>query len=160
MSVFGRYAGSLLCIAALAAPPQAAIADPQPEEEDRSYANLVFATDGIAGLFLVPTYALLGAGHQEAGEVVGWAYFGTASLGVPLVHAVHGNLGRAFGSLGIRLIHLFGLSLLGSVLGSAIGDPSPGENPPELFVGSAIGVLIGHGTAMLLDALVFAQDWD
>lgn len=78
---------------------------------------------------------------------------GTYLLGGPIVHAAHGNWGRAAGSLGLRL----GLPLAGGLAGAALAQCRQGE----WFCGYAevgMGTLIGIVAAVTIDASVLARE--
>lgn len=77
---------------------------------------------------------------------------GTYLLGGPVVHAAHGNWGRALGSLGLRS----GAPILGAVLGVGLED-CKGSDACGL-AGAAVGVTLGMGAAIAIDAAVLAHE--
>ncbi|HYJ08047.1 MAG TPA: hypothetical protein VEX18_03540 [Polyangiaceae bacterium] len=69
-----------------------------------------------------------------------------------IVHFAHGNPGRGFASFGMRL----GMPIAGAFLGAATASGCDGF---ECEVsGAALGLLLGMGGAMAIDAAVFAYD--
>jgi hypothetical protein len=90
--------------------------------------------------------------QTEAGDTL----VGVGLLGyefVPgIVHFAHRNVGRGFASFGIRL----GMPLAGAFLGASLAS---GCNTNFCEAGGAgVGVLLGMGGAIALDAAVFAYD--
>ena len=110
------------------------------------------ATDAAAFALLVPA-AVAGAQNNDmAAESLVYTAFGSYVMGAPIVHAAHGNWGRAFGSLGLRVA----APILGAFLGAAMEDCSGGD-----FCGAAggvVGLAVGAGTAIALDAAVIARE--
>jgi hypothetical protein len=76
------------------------------------------------------------------------------SIGAPIVHFVHGNVGLGFASLGSRLI----LSPLGAVIGlmgTCAGTAGRGDCAEQ---GAQYGLFGGSLVIALFDALVFARE--
>jgi hypothetical protein len=69
-----------------------------------------------------------------------------------IVHFAHGNPGRGFASFGMRL----GMPLAGAFLGAATASGCDGFQCE--FGGAALGLLLGMGGAIAIDAAVFAYD--
>ena len=72
-------------------------------------------------------------------------------LAGPLVHASHGNTGRAWASAGLRL----GLPVLGGVIGGASEGSS---DPLGVAYGMVVGGMVGAVGAMIIDSA--ALGWD
>jgi hypothetical protein len=73
-------------------------------------------------------------------------------FGAGIVHFVHGNTGRGFASFGVRL----GMPLAGAIVGAGL-DSGCNSYLCEAD-GAAIGLLLGMGGAIAIDAAVFAYD--
>lgn len=106
--------------------------------ETRSYAGQVIVMD------LAALAVLIGA---AASESEGTAYLGLATyaFGPPIIHFAHGNAGRGFASLGLRVV--------APTLG--IGATCFGTGEP---VGCLIGIVGGYLTAVVVDAAVLAYE--
>jgi hypothetical protein len=76
------------------------------------------------------------------------------SIGAPIVHFAHGNVGRGFASLGVRL----GLSPIGAVLGVIGACAGTAGNDHCASEGAQYGLFGGTLAMALLDAFVFARD--
>jgi hypothetical protein len=76
------------------------------------------------------------------------------TIGAPIVHFAHSNIGLGFASIGARLL----LSPIGAVLGiiGACGPTAGSHNCTE--EGAQWGLLGGSVAIVLLDALVFARE--
>lgn len=72
-------------------------------------------------------------------------------LGGPIVHWSHGNVGRGFGSLGLRV----GAPLL---LAAAFVSGCDGDGDMGCLGEALIGLLLGSGAAIAIDAAVIARD--
>jgi hypothetical protein len=97
---------------------------------------------------LVTTTLLLGSFNDES---YGQLNFAAGYLvGGPTIHVAHGNYGTAFGSLVLRA----GLPTAGALVGCA----AYGDNQEVLgcLPGAALGLVIGMGGAIALDAGVLA----
>lgn len=85
-------------------------------------------------------------------------FLGGYLLGGPIVHFAHGEVGKGFGSLGLRVV----LPLAGGVTGGLIGvSTSDGDGFAALgsFAGGAsIGVLVGAAGAILIDVAALAHE--
>lgn len=79
-----------------------------------------------------------------------WAGATTGWLGGPIVHAAHGNWGRATGSLGMRI----GAPFLGTLIGASMQECSHSCGPNEALLGYAIGAV----AAATIDIAVFAHE--
>jgi hypothetical protein len=69
-----------------------------------------------------------------------------------IVHFAHGNPGRGFASFGMRL----GMPIAGAFLGAATASGCDGFQCEAS--GAAVGLLLGMGGAIAIDAAVFAYD--
>ena len=78
--------------------------------------------------------------------------FATYVLGGPIVHATHGNWGRATLSLGARV----GVPLLGIATGVGLEDCSGGEFCG--FGGALIGGIVGLAGAVAIDSAALARE--
>jgi hypothetical protein len=111
--------------------------------------TLIF--DGVA----VVGGATLAFANTDGG---GWFWLGTYTLAPPIVHWAHGRVGIGFADLGVRL----GAPVVGTLLGGAIGcSSSSGNGLDDLnacVAGLAIGFLVGYGSAIAVDAAVFARE--
>jgi hypothetical protein len=109
----------------------------------------------IVALDAGSTLAVIVGATQDA-PALAIAGVGTYLLGGPAVHGANGQVGRAFGSLGLRL----GVPLGGAGVGALIGAAAVGDDDPYDW-GPAIGALFGFGTgvvgAMVLDSAVLAR---
>ena len=123
-----------------------------PHELTSWYGSQTLATDAAAFALLVPA-AVAGAQNNDmAAESLVYTALGSYVMGAPIVHAAHGNWGRALGSLGLRIA----APIAGAFLGAAIEDCSGGD-----FCGAAggvVGLAVGAGTAIALDAAVIARE--
>ncbi len=114
--------------------------------ESRWYGWQTLTTDGVAiGLVLVGASA-----ESTAVALGGAALYG---LGAPVIHEKHGQPGKAFASLGLRVT----LPLaLGYVSYEAQGGNHCGRELCELATFGE-GFLVGIGVAILIDAAVLAR---
>lgn len=80
------------------------------------------------------------------------ASFATYVLGGPIVHASHGNWGRAALSLGARV----GMPLLGISTGVALEDCRGGDFCG--FGGALIGGVVGIAAAVAIDSAALARE--
>lgn len=125
------------------APPVAAL---PPAVSRRWYGWQIILTDASA-----VTLTVAGA----LGEADGLVTLGVLSylFGPPIVHFAHRNVGRGFGSLGLRL----GAPFVGALLGVAVANCSEGSDfcgMPEVAVAMTAATL----TAVVVDAAVLAYD--
>jgi hypothetical protein len=74
----------------------------------------------------------------------------TYGLGFPIVHMAHGDVGRGFGSIGMRVL----LPLLGAGIGAiaAVAAEPRGDRGDAAGDGALVGAFIGGGGASLVDA--------
>ncbi len=90
--------------------------------------------------------------RDTPGDSLVWVGLLGYEFGPGIVHFVHRNPGRGFASFGLRL----GMPLAGAFLGASLAS---GCNANLCEAGGAgIGVLLGMGGAMAIDAAVFAYD--
>ncbi|HKY40907.1 MAG TPA: hypothetical protein VJN18_33460 [Polyangiaceae bacterium] len=128
------------------APAPQALEGERPEPKRRWYGGQTLAADGISLGVLV-----LGAANEN------FAYVGVGGLflAAPIVHFGHGNVGRGFLSLGMRVA----LPIGGAALGSASeGCGGGGEQDFCGLAGAAIGLLVGGVAAIALDSAVVAWE--
>ena len=90
-------------------------------------------------------------GGNSSDELATGALLGYG-FGAGIVHFVHGNTGRGFASFGVRL----GMPLAGAIVGAGL-DSGCNSYLCEAD-GAAIGLLLGMGGAIAIDAAVFAYD--
>lgn len=135
--------------AVVAAPRQPPAPEP-PREYSRWYGWQTLLSDSAALTLLFAVGAVdLGDG---AGKFVG-ASLGMYLTGGPVIHATHGNWGRAAGSLGLRV----GAPLLGGALGSSLEECSSGEDFCGL-AGAVLGGTLGILTAVTVDSAALARE--
>jgi|GEM_PF-2725679 len=120
----------------------------QPPPGPRWYGWQTLAFDAAA---ITLVFGALALQEDEASPLIGVLGAATYGIGAPVVHAVHGNYGRAFGSLGIRVLAPIAIGLIGMQL----EDCSQGE----FLCGAAglvIGGLVGISGAIAVDAAALA----
>jgi hypothetical protein len=117
-------------------------------EPTRWYGWQILMTDGAA-----LTLFVLAAADPENEEAWITAGATTAYLGGPLVHAGHGNWGRAAGSLGLRV----GAPFLTALIGSSMEDCSSNDDFCGL-AGAVLGFTVGAVTAITIDVAVLAHE--
>jgi hypothetical protein len=127
--------------------PPAPVAPP-PRYEKVWYGYQTLIADAIS----IPLFAV-GATTKTDG-LTGAGYVGFA-LGAPVIHWVHGNVGKGFGSLGIRVGAPPTLALFGA-LGGVIADGGRGNTGDSALTGAWVGVGIGVAAAVVVDAAGFA----
>ena len=93
--------------------------------------------------------ALLVSGLNE--DLAGSVGIGGYLFGGPIVHAVHGNGGRALASLAMR----GGLPVLGFMLGAGASQGCSGEYCG--LAGAVLGGMLGTATALTVDWLFLAR---
>lgn len=130
------------------APPRA-LPSEAPRESTRWYGWQTLLTDGAALTFL---FAVATADRASTEEAFVAASVGTYLLGGPIVHAGHGNWGRAVGSLGLRV----GAPMLGAGVGSALEDCSGGDFCG--LAGAVFGGAVGLLAAVTIDSAAIARD--
>lgn len=93
------------------------------------------------------------ANYREAGMIAGATGLATYALGGPSVHFAHGNVGKGFGSLGLRV----GLPVVGVAAGVALGC---GLSEDQYFCGfwGFPGFIVGAFSAIAIDAGALAYD--
>jgi hypothetical protein len=114
----------------------------------RWYGGQILIVDGAA-VTLIAIGALSRVDQPVRGSIV-VAGFAGYLLGPPLVHVLHGNVGKAFGSFGARYF-LPGLGvMLGITVGQCWADSRCNGAP------AVAGGLAGLGAALVLDVGVMA----
>jgi len=141
-------ASMLLSIVALSNPAAAQTTETTETKPPQWYGWQTLTSDAAT---LVTTTLLLGSLKDES---YGQYNFAAGYLfGGPTIHLAHGNVGTALGSLVLRA----GLPTAGGLVGCA----AYGNHNDEMFgclPGAALGVLIGAGGAIALDAGVLSRD--
>ncbi len=119
---------------------------------------------GLFSLAYLVDYAGKGAtsrqGYADGANLLFATGFATYLVGAPVIHWVHGNGGKGWGSLGLRA----GLPIGGAIAGALIGAAACGSSSnseefvpcPAAFAG--VGVLAGAVAAPILDAAVLARE--
>jgi len=125
------------------APP---VAD-APPMKSHWYGGQILLVDAVSISVLV-----LGAGSSDTEGLV-WLGVGGYVLGGPIVHWAHGNAGRGFGSLGLRV----GAPIVGAFAGAGTEDCSGGGELCGL-AGAAIGFLVGATAAIVIDSAALAYE--
>lgn len=134
-------------------PPAAAPKKPKaPEKEWYGWQTL------IADAAAVGLYAGGLSAHTPSIYDVG---IGTYLLAPPIIHIVHGNVGPAFGSLGMRLI----VPPIAGGFGFVIGLIVAGNRNADVgswvgggVVGFGVGMLVGIGACMAIDAFLLGYE--
>ena len=117
----------------------------EPEPAQRSwYGWQTLTIDGVAAALLFASIASTDASNNDATGGMLVIAGGTYLLGTPIVHAMNGRAGIGAASLGIRI----GLPIIGLL---AFGTDS------QSLEGAAAGFILGMGTAVAIDAAVFAR---
>jgi hypothetical protein len=103
------------------------------------YGDQTLVVDGlsIGAVFVEPTVGLVG-------------YL----FGAPIVHAAHGHAGKPFASLALRV----GMPIAGAFLGCAAAAGSGNSGGYACLGGAALGLLVGAGGAIAIDASVIARE--
>jgi hypothetical protein len=140
-----------------------------PAEEDRDdatedarlgprrtwYGWQTLAADGASFGMLTAAVVLSNqSGGQSKNDAGALLWFGALGyeLGPGIIHFIHKNPGRGFASMGLRL----GMPLAGAILGASAASGCRGFGCEE--GGAGLGILLGMGGAIALDAAVLAYD--
>ena len=95
--------------------------------------------------------SMVGDGNS-GGSTLAWAGFLGYELVPSIIHFSHGNPGRGFASLGMR----FGMPLAGAIIGATVTSNC---NSSLCEAGGAgVGIILGMGGAIAIDAAVLAYD--
>jgi hypothetical protein len=131
--------------------------DGRAEQEKRSewYGWQMLLTDASA-------VGLLAAAVATDSTELGIASLGTYLVGGPIVHGLHRREGMAFASAGIRI----GAPIVGAFVGASMEDckggygyaDGSGDHDSCGATGIGLGILAGAGTAIAIDAAVFARE--
>jgi len=122
-----------------------------PSERTRWYGLEILTAD--AGAFALLAGAALAADHSDGlAEALAVGSLATYVVGGPMVHALHGNVGRALGSGALRA----GAPIVGAFLGAASEDCSGGDFCG--IEGGVIGFAVGVGTAIIIDSALIAHE--
>ena len=76
-------------------------------------------------------------------------------LGTPIIHMAHGNIGKGFGSLGLRVGVPLTAAAIGAISGLIIASRS-GDRDEAAGTGAIIGASIGVAGCVVIDAAGFA----
>jgi len=115
------------------------------------YGYEIFATDlSAVGLTLVGIAANSSRGSDNLAAPLLIGAVGTYVLGGPIVHVANGNVGKAFGSLGLRLGVPSGTSLLAFALTGG-GTSCSGD---MCGLGPAVAGAFGFGIGMLAASII------
>lgn len=136
-------------VAAAPAPAPPPAATRAPTTESRWYGWQTLIADG-ASLTL-----LTAAGFARSGPTAGVAVAGYV-LAAPIVHFAHGNVGRGFGSFGIRVGSPIVCTLIGAAAGSGKGNSDILDT--GALGGAVIGFFVGMGAAIAIDASLLARE--
>jgi hypothetical protein len=119
---------------------------------ERSYAGATLIVDGIAAAMFYPSLAL------KNGTLFGLGLC-TYLFGPPIVHWVHGNVGKGFGAFGIRATAPVVFAVGGVVLGAIFASGAGGSvRDDAIRVGGYGGMIAGHLFAVGIDAYVLARE--
>ena len=133
-------------------PPYSAYRRHQNEQRDVWYGWQTLIADG--------GWMILGVGLGRAdGNLGGGVALGGYLLGGPIVHWAHGNVGKGFASLGVRIGMPTVLGLIGLVVGVAASPhDSSFSDVGGAAVGASIGIVLGVGGAIAIDAAALARE--
>jgi hypothetical protein len=92
------------------------------------------------------------SGNDDLGDTLAWTGLLGYEFAPGIVHFVHRNPGRGFASFGLRLGMPLAAAFLGASLASGCNTNLCESN------GAGVGVLLGMGGAIAIDAAVFAYD--
>jgi hypothetical protein len=114
------------------------------------YGWQILAVDGGGQTLAV----LLGVtlGNQDGGAIGLGTGLATYALGGPIVHFAHGNVGKGFGSLALRV----GLPPASAFTGAAIERSNCSSEMFCGLTGAALGLVVGTVSAIVLDTAVLA----
>jgi hypothetical protein len=120
------------------------------QSRPRWYGWQTLIADGSSLAALLLSAPLDEADAGDAGGTL--AAFGLLGyeLAPGILHFVHRNPGRGFASMGIRL----GMPLAGAILGATLASNCNSNRCEE--GGAVLGILLGMGGAIAIDAAVFA----
>jgi len=134
-------------------PPEPDIGEPEDFElasRRRWYGWQTLTADGASlGVLILGT--ALGSRSESGDDLVALGLLGY-EFAPGIVHFTHRNVGRGFASFGIRL----GMPLAGAFLGASLASGC-NTNLCEA-TGAGVGVLLGMGGAVAIDAALFAYD--
>lgn len=125
--------------------------DVAPKPRRRWYGWQTLTSDGASLALILAAAGLESSGADDGGALATAGLLGY-EFGSGIIHFVHKNPGRAFGSMGIRL----GMPLAGAFLGASVVSGCD-----DYFCeagGAAFGLVLGMAGAMAIDAAVLAYD--
>lgn len=125
----------------VSSPAASASAAARPERQRAYYGWQLLGTD-IASLLVGQAISDSGTGALTG--MTGYA------LGAPIIHAIHGNYGTAFASLGLRL----GLPVAGGFMGGVVYSIKYEYEDMDVLAYIAVGLVLGATTATLVDSLL------
>jgi len=133
-------------------PPPPPVPLPPPAPVRRWYGSQTLLVDGA----VLATFIVAGSLNNDyVGEAAGFAYL----LAPPIVHALHGNVGRAFADVGLRLITPVALGIAGAFIGVLVDRDSGGDTLPVGFtIGLVGGFLAGYVVVVATDAGILAYE--
>jgi hypothetical protein len=127
--------------------PVAPVADAPPMKSSW-YGGQILLVDALSIGVIV-----LGAGSSDGAEALVPMGVGGYLLGGPIVHWGHGNVGKGFGSLGLRV----GAPIVGAFAGAGMEDCSGGGELCGL-AGAFVGFLVGVTAAIVIDSAALAYE--
>lgn len=117
-----------------------------PKARRHWYGGTILAVD-LAAL----TLGIAAVAHPDASAPLAIAGSATYLLGGPIVHAVHGRTGTAFGSLGLRV----GVPIASAGVGAVVGAAAQGDCSGDWCgIGAVVGGVFGFGAGMLVASVV------
>jgi len=117
------------------------------------YGWQTLTADGASFAMLVVAARLNSGGENRSGaQALAWFGLLGYELTPGMIHFVHKNPGRGFASMGLRL----GMPLAGAFLGASVASGCSGFACQE--GGAGVGILLGMGAAIAIDAAVLAYD--
>ena len=123
-------------------------------ERRRWYGWQTLVADGtsLAALLVGASLTSQRSANDGPGDTLVWAGLLGYELAPGIVHFVHRNPGRGFASFGLRLGMPLAAAFVGASLASGCNTNLCESN------GAGIGVLLGMGGAVAIDAALFAYD--
>jgi hypothetical protein len=82
----------------------------------------------------------------------------TYAFGPPIVHFSHGNVGKGFADIGIRIVSPFLFAVPGLMLAMAVTPREGEDRRTAMDIGGYTGMALGAAFAMAVDALVLAKE--
>jgi hypothetical protein len=82
----------------------------------------------------------------------------TYAFAPPIAHFTHGNVGKGFADMGIRLVAPFLLAVPGLMVATAVTADDYHQRKTAMDIGGYTGMALGAAFAMVVDALVLAKE--